>query len=357
MYLVRRRGGKSPPFPSLPIAYLLWIGGGFVGLHRFYVRNRWGVLYIPLFLAILYGNGQSRDARDAVSAGRNDLLAAEFMVERAERDAAKDESDGAARLDATRADRDVFKARLAQASRRFELWQTITLTVAVLIGLMLVVDAALLPALVHRLREREGTGVRPIDDAGTDLSERERLTASSLAPSRRAARSLAGLIDSVSGFVGEFVGYWSLIAVFVYYFEVIARYVFNSPTNWAHESMFLMFGMQYLLSGAYALREDAHVRVDVIYMHFSPRAKVITNIVTSIFFFIFVVTLLVTGTIFAHDAVNVMEVSFTEWGIQYWPVKITIALGALLLLLQGIAQLIKDLMSLTDSALEAADGA
>ena len=121
---------------------------------------------------------------------------------------------------------------------------------------------------------------------------------------------------------GEYVAWWSLMAVFVYYYEVIARFVFNSPTNWVHESMFLMFGMQYMLSGAYAYREDQHVRVDVIYAKFSPRGKAIADIITSVFFFIFIGTMLVTGYRFAGDAVNFGEHSFTEWGIQYWPVKL-----------------------------------
>ena len=52
---------------------------------------------------------------------------------------------------------------------------------------------------------------------------------------------------------------------------------------------------------------------------------------------------MVTGFIFMSDAIDVFEVSFTEWAIQYWPVKITIVLGALLLLFQGISKLIKDI--------------
>src|SRR3546814_18147010 len=99
--------------------------------------------------------------------------------------------------------------------------------------------------------------------------------------------------------------------------------------------MFLMFGMQYLLSGGYCLREDSHVRVDVIYKRFSERTKAIIDLVTSIFFFIFTVTLLVTGYIFAADSIGVWEVSFTEWGVPYWPVKCTIAIGALLHILSG----------------------
>ncbi len=96
------------------------------------------------------------------------------------------------------------------------------------------------------------------------------------------------------------MAWWAVIAVFVYYYEVIARFVFNSPTNWVHESMFLMFGMQYMMCGAYAYREDQHVRVDVIYSKFSTRGKAIADIITSVFFFIFVGTMLWTGGRFAH---------------------------------------------------------
>ena len=59
-----------------------------------------------------------------------------------------------------------------------------------------------------------------------------------------------------------------------------------------------MYGMQYMLCGAYAYREDQHVRVDVIYTKFSPRGKAIADIVTSVFFFIFIL----------HDALDGHEV-------------------------------------------------
>ena len=130
------------------------------------------------------------------------------------------------------------------------------------------------------------------------------------------------MIEWVNVRVGVFAAYWALISVFAYYYEVIARFVFNSPTNWVHESMFLMYGMQYMLAGAYAYREDQHVRVDVFYAQFSPRWKAIADIITSLFFFIFIGTMFWTGWRFASDAINIDEVSFTEWGVQYWPVKL-----------------------------------
>ena len=151
------------------------------------------------------------------------------------------------------------------------------------------------------------------------------------------------MANEINDFSGNFVAYWSVVAVLVYYYEVIARYVFNSPTNWAHESMFLMFGMQYLLAGGFVLRRNGHVRVDVIYMHFSPRRKALVDLLTSVFFFIFAGTLLWTGWTFFMDSFQVREVSFTEWGIQYWPVKLALPLGAALLLLQGVAAMVQDL--------------
>ncbi|MGM0913116.1 MAG: TRAP transporter large permease subunit [Pseudomonadota bacterium] len=159
------------------------------------------------------------------------------------------------------------------------------------------------------------------------------------------------VIDRVSGFFGRYVAYWSLVAPFVFAYEVLMRYAFNSPTNWAHESMTLMFGMQYLMAGAFALREGGHVRVDILYQRARPLTRAALDLLTSVFFFIFTVALLVTGWKFFSQSVSdqlffgssyANEVSFTEWAVQYYPVKFMLFFGALLLLLQGVAQLIRD---------------
>ena len=160
------------------------------------------------------------------------------------------------------------------------------------------------------------------------------------------------VIDQVSGFTGLFVAYWSVIAVIVYFYEVIARYFFNSPTNWAHESMFLMFGMQYILAGAYAYRFDAHVRVDLFYARATIRGKAALDILTSAAFFTFICAFTWTSWTFFADSMDRNEfwwasgyanqVSFTEWAVAYYPVKFMLVLGGGLLMLQGVSRLIKD---------------
>src|SRR2546421_1392887 len=65
MYLVARQR-RNPPDrrPSLFIACLFWLLSGFLGIHRFYLRSGWAFVFIPVFLAILYCNGQIREVRD-----------------------------------------------------------------------------------------------------------------------------------------------------------------------------------------------------------------------------------------------------------------------------------------------------
>ena len=342
MYLVRRQ----QLFPrrneaSLGVGYLFWLTGGFVGIHRFYARSLLGLIYIPLFLAILFGNMRGRQARNGVSDARNDMFNAEFAVERAQRALDRGREGAEAALAKGRESVAEATERLASATDTFNMWENFSLGFAIAIGVLLLIDAFLLPRLVRRCAERERLEGPPHPE-GTSLPSEPPRGIPSVSGSIWMPKRVAGGIDIFNGWSGNFVAYWSIIAVFVYYYEVIARYVFNSPTNWAHEAMFLMFGMQYLLSGAFAYREESHVRVDVLYHQFSARAKAKLNLVTSIFFFIFTLALLWTGLTFFRDSFDVFEVSFTEWAIQYWPVKASIALGAVFILIQGVAKLIQD---------------
>ena len=348
MYTVRRQKRKGAPARggiSLPIAYMLWLTGGFVGLHRFYLRSKLGAVYIPLFLTILYGNVQASRARNAVSEARNALLGAEFDVEHAQAAVAKGFTAAAEVLAKAQQAVVATKAQFAGATADFEFWTAFAGGFALAIGILLLIDAFLLPRLTRRCAERERAPA-PVDTTAIDTAEEATGPGTREDPALNVRTRFTDAIDGVNSWIGEFVCYWSIIAVFVYYYEVLARYVFNSPTNWAHEGMFLMFGMQYVISGGFAAREDAHVRVDVLYVYLPTRGKAVVDIITSIFFFLFTGALLWTGWTFMADAINVWEVSFTEWAIQYWPVKSTMAIGAVLIVLQGLSKLIKDVLIL-----------
>ncbi len=364
MYLSRQTR-PEPGNRTLGLAYFIWLVGGFLGLHRIYLKNYLGMLYWPLFGAILFASSMQQDARVTYSNALASVVAIDKSLVRSSKriDKSSVAIDGAqAQLvelpvgdsGRKRLERKIEKQQKRRDDARLKIseletervrveptinvakyerhwWSKMALYCFFAIVAFMALDFLLIPGLVQKARAY-------LRDNPDDEVTRELLADDSKAVSQ----GWTGYIDRISLFCGEFVAFWSVIAVFVYYYEVIVRYMFNSPTNWAHEGMFLMFGMQYLIAGSYAMLTESHVRVDIFYAKFSPRGKAIIDLLTSIFFFIFAGTLLVTGWIFAGDALRQGEVSFTEWAIQYWPVKILIVIGSLLLLLQGVSKLAKD---------------
>lgn len=346
MAMVRREQQRTRrQGPSLFVAYLFWLTAGFVGLHRVYLRSAWALIFLPVVIAILYFNGVTRDYREDVSRLRAAHETAATRLHRIEPSPGVTLSpEAAARVATAREAEAKTKAEFSEAEDRLSSNNTIVQGLAILLGVMLLIDAVLLPGAVRRVRERErAAGPPPEEHVGPGVAT----IGTGEDPTLRVHTRLTDALDGISVRVGEFIAYWAVLAVFAYYYEVVGRYFLNSPTNWVHESMFLMFGMQYMLSGAYGYKEDQHVRVDVFYSQFSVRGKAIADIITAFFFFIFVGTMLWTGWKFASDAMAVSEVSFTEWAVQYWPVKLTLPIGAGLLLLQGISKLIKDIIIVT----------
>src|SRR5205814_3568876 len=83
-YLAARQLKKPPGCgPSFAIAYLFWFLAGYLGIHRFYLRSAWGVVFIPVFLAIIYCNAQIREVRDDESRTFAAMEQAQAAVERA----------------------------------------------------------------------------------------------------------------------------------------------------------------------------------------------------------------------------------------------------------------------------------
>jgi len=151
------------------------------------------------------------------------------------------------------------------------------------------------------------------------------------------------IFDWISEHTGQFVAFWTITAVVFYAFEVIARYIFNKPTIWVHESSFLLFGMQYLLAGAYAYLHGSHVAVDIIYNKFPKRGQYGLDIFTSVFSFVFFLVLMGTSYGFMMDSIGMRERTMETWQIQYYPVKAMMLLGGILITLAAISKLYKDI--------------
>ncbi len=150
-------------------------------------------------------------------------------------------------------------------------------------------------------------------------------------------------IDRINEQTGKAVSYLVIILVAVVLYEIFVRYLFNSPTIWAHETSQMIYGAYVILLGGYVLQHKGHVNVDILYNRFSPRTRAVIDLFTWLLFFYFCGLLLVKGWEMAWDSFQVRETEPTSFAPPVYPIKMTIPLGALLILLQGLAKFIRDL--------------
>lgn len=146
------------------------------------------------------------------------------------------------------------------------------------------------------------------------------------------------------GDVTSFLVYPLLIIVV---YEVFMRYVFNAPTTWAFEATTFLYGLHYMFGLSYADTHGAHVKVDIFSSMASEKVQAVLRIITNLAFFMPVtICLTLYGIKYAHNATLGLEVNSTSWAPPIWPLKILMALCLVFLLLQGIANLLKDIHSL-----------
>lgn len=161
-------------------------------------------------------------------------------------------------------------------------------------------------------------------------------------------RAFIRIISKITDLTGLILMWLPWVLTVIIVWEVIMRNLLNKPTIWAHEISVMVFAVLTITSGAYALKEKAHVNMDLFYTRLTNRGKAIMNIVTFPAFFIFAGVLLWLGWDFAVRSVMLQERSISTWHPLIWPVKFAIPFGALLLLLQGIALLMSDILTLVN---------
>jgi TRAP-type mannitol/chloroaromatic compound transport system permease small subunit len=150
-------------------------------------------------------------------------------------------------------------------------------------------------------------------------------------------------IDNISRSTGFFACTLILFMLIVILYEVVMRYVFNLSQIWAYETSQFTFATIVGLGGAYTLLTQAHVRMDIIYSRLSPKARAIMNIVTFVFFLIYIGMLIWKGWAVAFNSFTIGERTESVWRPLVWPVKMMIPLGAFLVLLQGCAFFVRNI--------------
>jgi len=150
-------------------------------------------------------------------------------------------------------------------------------------------------------------------------------------------------IDSLSAWVGKSFAWCIVILTISTCYEVFVRYVLNSPTVWAFDMSVQMYGALFMMAGAYALSQDAHVRGDVIYRLMSKRKQAIIDLTLYILFLApGALALIYYGGGFAIDSWFYKEVSWSSPSrIQIYFFKTLIPVSGFLILLQGVAESVR----------------
>ncbi len=156
-------------------------------------------------------------------------------------------------------------------------------------------------------------------------------------------------LDSFSEWTGRSIAWLTLLMVLVTFVVVVMRYVLNLGNIQLQESIIYMHSFIFLLGAGYTLKHDGHVRVDIFYRPLGERGKAIINIIGTLFLLL-PVSLFIFWVSWDYVAFSwqTLEGSQEAGGIEaLFILKTALLLMPLMLILQGIAELLRNLMVLT----------
>ena len=148
--------------------------------------------------------------------------------------------------------------------------------------------------------------------------------------------------------LGQFSAWSIAILTVIICWEVASRYFFNNPHDWVFDSTYMLYGVLFMMAGAYTLSKNGHVRGDVLYGFFTPRTQAALDLILYFIFFIpGIVALIYAGLSFASISFAINEhTTQTANGPPIWPFKFIIPIAGSLLLMQGVAEIIRCVMCL-----------
>lgn len=150
-------------------------------------------------------------------------------------------------------------------------------------------------------------------------------------------------VDTTSIVVGKFSQYLVFGMMGVLLYESISRTIFNQPHIWVVEVAQFTMAAYYLLGGGYSMLLDGHVRMDLLYGRWSLRTRAVMDSITGVVL-LFYLSILLYGAISSVEyALRYNQVNYSSWGPPLAPIKIIMAIGILLMLLQSVAIFLKDL--------------
>ena len=150
------------------------------------------------------------------------------------------------------------------------------------------------------------------------------------------------IVDRFTTRVGK-IAAWLLIALMVLVcVDVFARYVLNRPTQWGFELSTMMYGVLFMMCGAYTLAQDGHVRGDFLYGSMKPRTQASLDLALYILFFLpGVLALTWSGWDYFRTSLAMHEQTFNATPLPVYPFKFVIPVAGAIVLLQGLSEMLR----------------
>jgi len=156
-------------------------------------------------------------------------------------------------------------------------------------------------------------------------------------------RKLLTIIDGTNAWIGKITSALALGVALIIFYEIIMREGFTKPTTWVAEGTVFGCGLLYLLGGAWTLKQDGHVRVDMLYHGLSKRAKAIIDCITYFAFLLYIVVMIWASWLYMMQSISVWETTMSPWNPPIWPFKVALVAALFMLLLQQTAKFVRDL--------------
>ena len=155
-------------------------------------------------------------------------------------------------------------------------------------------------------------------------------------------------IDAITEIVGKTAAWCSVLMVVVTFYIVISRYVFNSGSIAIQESIIYLNAFLFLLTAAFTVKHDGHVRVDIFYGPASHRYKAWVNMLGGIFLLLPVAGFILWSSWdYVQAAWRIKETSPEAGGIPYvYLLKTLIVVMTVLVILQGINEILRNFLFL-----------
>jgi TRAP-type mannitol/chloroaromatic compound transport system permease small subunit len=158
-------------------------------------------------------------------------------------------------------------------------------------------------------------------------------------------RGFIGVVDAVNRSVGR-VAMWLLLAMMAILLWSSISKTFLLPALWTLESAQFAMVAYFFLGGPYALQMGANVRMDLLYSRWSPRAKAGVDAFTALFLLFYLGVLLYGGIDSTSYSLQYNERSPTAWRPLMWPIKSLMCSAIVLMILQALSELAKDVLRL-----------